>query len=427
MVQAAALSFAAAFHADEPCEYQFDLATLLPDAFETAWIRRDGKLVTPDMPGLGISVREESLAKYSATRESWQAGSLARSVTGMRADEGEGQLPLQDRIVPNGASVETLFDGGADFTEGVAAGPDGLIYFSDITRTAMRRGNNPEAGHIWRFDPRDGSCRIFRSPSGMSNGIVFDSLGRMVVAEGADHGGRRITRTDPASGRSFILAAEYAGKRLNSPNDVTVDSEDRIWFTDPRYLGTEPFEQPLMAVYRIEHSGEVRRVVTDARKPNGVALSPDQRTLYVSSADAGTLDGPGTGGLPLPDGESRVLAYDLDDRGTASGRRLLVDLRSMGHPDGMTLDEEGFLYVAVASRHEPQILVLSPEGSAAARIAMPAVPTNVEFGRGPDRNLLYVTAGSGLYRIRLARAGFRWPDRPAGDGPTSQQQPEASR
>lgn len=237
----------------------------------------------------------------------------------MCAEEGQERLPLQDEIVLSGSAVEMLFDGAADFTEGVAAGHDRLIYFSDITRSAGRDPVNLEAGHIWRFDPGDGTCEIFRSPSGMTNGIVFDSLGRMIVAEGADHGGRRITRTELPSGRSFILAAEYGGRGLNSPNDVTVDAEDRVYFTDPRYLGSEPVEPPLMAVYRIEHSGQVRRIVTDARKPNGVALSPDQRTLYVSSADGGTLDSPSTSNLPLPDRESRVFAYELDGRGSRAG------------------------------------------------------------------------------------------------------------
>lgn len=325
-------------------------------------------------------------------------------------DLHESSLPYQRDILPDGSQVETLFEGADDFTEGVAAGHDGFIYFSDIVRSARPRGAEPlGAGNIWRYDPHSGECAIFRSPSGMSNGIVFDRHGRMIVAEGADHGGRRITRTEIASGRSVIMAAEYAGRRLNSPNDVAVDGEDRIWFTDPRYLGSEPVEQPIMAVYRIEHSGEVRRIVTDARKPNGLALSPDQHTLYVSSADGGTLDSAGSGDVPLPDRESRVFAYDLDAAGNAGGRRLMADTVALGHPDGMTIDQQGFLYVAVASRHAPQILVLAPDGIAAARIPVPAAPTNVEFGRGPDRNFLYITAGAGLYRVRLARNGFHRP------------------
>jgi sugar lactone lactonase YvrE len=123
-------------------------------------------------------------------------------------------------------------------------------------------------------------------------------------------------------------------------------------------------------------------------------------TLSEGAADftEGPAAGP-DGRIYFSDRESRVFAYDLNDTGTVGGRHLLVDLGDLGHPDGMTVDVEGFLSVAVASRP--------------ARIAMPAVVTNVEFGRGADGNLLYVAAGSGLYSIRLARRGFRWPDRSA--------------
>ncbi len=141
------------------------------------------------------------------------------------------QLPAQ--VIPAGAKVEKVFDGGA-FLEGPAAAPDGSIYFSDITNPAT---TGMQLGHIWRYDPKSGKSTIFRSPSGQSNGLEFDAAGRLVAAEGANGGGRRITRTDMTSGRATALALNFNGRPFNSPNDLTIDESGRIWFTDPRYSG----------------------------------------------------------------------------------------------------------------------------------------------------------------------------------------------
>lgn len=189
-------------------------------------------------------------------------------------------------IVPHNAKLETVFDGASGETEGCACAPDGSIYFSDITYTYRTKDETGamEAGHIWRYDPVTGKTTVFRSPSGMSNGIKFDAAGNMVVAEGADFGGRRITRTDRKTGKSFIIAGLYEGRPFNAPNDLTIDEvptgldHGRIYFSDPRYLGYEPLDQPVMAVYRIDPDGSIHRIITDAGKPNGVCVSPDQKT-----------------------------------------------------------------------------------------------------------------------------------------------------
>src|SRR5262249_1209790 len=126
-------------------------------------------------------------------------------------------LPLlasaQDKggIVASGAKLEKLFDGGLVLTEGVASAPDGTIYFSDITFTHVPKGKKGpiEGGHIWKLDPKTGKATIFRSPSGMSNGIKFDAAGDMIVAEGADFGGRRVIRTDMKTGKSYIIAGLF--------------------------------------------------------------------------------------------------------------------------------------------------------------------------------------------------------------------------
>ncbi|MGQ0636788.1 MAG: SMP-30/gluconolactonase/LRE family protein [Planctomycetaceae bacterium] len=322
----------------------------------------------------------------------------------------------EEPIVPANAKVEKLFEGQV-LTEGVAVGHDGLVYFSDITFSHQGRGPHGEiqAGHIWRYDPRTGRTGIFRSPSGMSNGIKFDAAGNMIVCEGADFGGRRVIRTDMKTGMSWILAGMYEGRPLNSPNDVTLDDRGRIFFSDPRYVGHEPIDQPVMGVYRIDLDGAIHRIITDAGKPNGVCVSPDQKTLYVVSNDNGAtalerLSKAASGqadkvSTPLHKGRMALLAYDLLDDGRAIFRKVLIDYSPQDGPDGLVCDTGGNLYVAVRAENRPGICVYSPSGQEVAYI-LTEIPTNVGFGRGDDANLLYITAGKSLYRIRLNRQGF---------------------
>ena len=117
----------------------------------------------------------------------------------------------------------------------------------------------------------------------MSNGIKFDADGNLLVAEGADYGGRRVTRTDMKTGKSYIIAGLFEGRPFNSPNDITIDEKGRIYFSDPRYLGHEPIDQPVQAVYRIDTDGTIHRIITDAGKPNGVASRPTRRRCTSSA------------------------------------------------------------------------------------------------------------------------------------------------
>ena len=277
--------------------------------------------------------------------------------------------------------LEKVFDGGV-FTEGPAAAPDGTIYFSDITGSRKSR----EAGHILRFDPRTGKTVIYRSPSGMANGLVFDLDGKLVAAEGADFGGRRVTRTDMASGRAERVATHFDGKLLNSPNDITVDAKNRIWFTDPRYVGDEPVEQPLKAVYRIDGDRSIHLVVRDAVSPNGLAISPDQKTLYVADT-----------------GKEAIVAYDIAPDGSTSNGRTLFQFEKGGYADGITVDRAGNIYCGCGPTG---VRAWSPAGKEIGRIVTPAPATNVEFGRGAERRILYVTAGGALYRVRTGAEGF---------------------
>ena len=325
----------------------------------------------------------------------------------------------EEPIVPADAKVEELFKSKV-LTEGVCVAPDGMVYFSEITFSHVARDEKGviEAGHIWKFDPITGKTSIFRSPSGMSNGIKFDAAGNMIVAEGADYGGRRVTRTDMKTGKSYIIAGLYEGRPLNSPNDITIDEKGRIYFSDPRYLGHEPIDQSIQAVYRIDTDGKLHRIITDAGKPNGVAISPDQKTRYVVSNDNGSTAierlqrGTATQAdkvvTPLRKGYMALMAYDLTPEGTATYRKTLVDSAPYDGPDGLVVDQGGNLYVAVRAENRPGIVVYSPEGKELAYIKT-EVPTNVGFGRGADSKTLYITAGSSLYRIRLNRQGYQLP------------------
>ena len=317
-----------------------------------------------------------------------------------------GNAESGDATIAPGAELKELFN-GAHFTEGPTVAPDGTVYFSDITFTYE---TDMQAGHIMRYDPETGETTVFRSPSGMSNGMEFDAHGRLVVAEGADFGGRRITRTDMATGKSEIIAGLYNGKPFNSPNDLTIDEQGRIYFTDPRYAGNEPVEQPIFGVYRIDPDGSVHLVVTDGGKPNGVAVSPDQKTLYVISHDNGAMGN-------LPDemeprkGRMALLTYDLAPEGTATFRKVLVDYAPQDGPDGMVVDAEGNLWVAVRDETRPGVRVYTPEGEELAYVETPDKPTNVAFGHGKTSKTLYITAEHCLYSIQTMKEGYRLPQK----------------
>ena len=329
--------------------------------------------------------------------------------------QAQDQPSGDPEILPPGAQLEVLFD-DAFFSEGAAVAPDGSVFFSDIT---FSYASNLQAGHIWRYDPQSGVTTVYRSPSGMSNGLKFDAQGHLIAAEGADYGGRRLTRTDLKTGKAEIIAGLYEGQPFNSPNDITIDEKGRIYFSDPRYLGHEPVYQPVPGVYRLDPDGSIERIITDAGKPNGVALSPDNKSLYVVSNDNGALALPGER-LPTEaltyKGQMALLAYDLNDAGQASFRSVLVDYSPQDGPDGLVVDAEGNLYVAVRDATRPGIHVYSPQGEERAYIPTPELPTNVAFGRNATSKTLYITYGDArdggkgtLASIKVNKSGYQLP------------------
>lgn len=316
----------------------------------------------------------------------------------------QAQTNSASTILAPDAKVKELFSDGEEFLEGPAMSPDGLLYFSDFPN---HEGKADKAGIIWTLQPATGESRVFRSPSGMSNGLAFDANGDLVICEGGNEGGRRIVRTEMKTGKSVILASMYNNKRLNSPNDLVVDEKGRIYFTDPRYLGPETIEQNGMNVYRIDTDGSVHLAAANIAKPNGLVVSPDQQTLYVANCDF-----PGNGragfafekGAVRPVGEGAVYAYTVLPDGSLQFRSKLIDFGSAVGPDGLKVDQEGNLYVALGNR----VGVYDPKGQWLTDIAGPRA-TNLCFGYGRFRKTLFIVGGKSVYMIETKKEGYHLP------------------
>ncbi len=261
---------------------------------------------------------------------------------------------------------------GFQFTEGPVWHPDGYLLFSDIP-----------ANTIYRWSPED-SISVFRKPSGNSNGLTYDRQGRLIACE---HGNRRVSRTEP-DGTITALATHFRGKRLNSPNDVVVKSDGSIYFTDPPYgVRDEDRELDFQGVYRLDPDGALTLLVDDFEKPNGLAFSVDEKTLYIADTP-----------------RRHVRAFDVLEDGTLANGRLFCEQISdlPGGPDGMKVDTEDNLYVTAAGG----VWVFDKTGQHIGTIETPNRPANCAFGDADNRSF-YITAISGLYRIRLKVAGVK--------------------
>jgi gluconolactonase len=324
--------------------------------------------------------------------------------------------PSGDSIVSENAKLEPLFTRTAPIqgglTEGPAVAPDGSIYFSDIPF-------GKDKGMILRFDPKTKKTTPFTHDSHKSNGLEFDAKGSLIACEGSDEGGRCLSRWDTKTRERTVIADSYHGKRFNAPNDLTIDSRGRIYFTDPRYLGSEPRELEHRAVYRVDPDGKVSEVTHLPEKPNGISLSPDERTLYVADHNNGTDRIDPSAPEPKP-GAMRIHAFPLDAYGRVKGSaKVLIDFGTESGCDGMTVDANGNLYLAVRSLKRPGIWVLDPDGKEVAYIptgpAQPdakepkGIPSNCCFGIGAESKMLYITVDTSLYRIPLKIEGYHIP------------------
>jgi gluconolactonase len=293
-------------------------------------------------------------------------------------------------IVPSPAAIEKLA-GGFQFTEGPVWTDAGYLLFSDIPRNA-----------ICKWTP-GGQVEIFREPSGWdgsgapegalvgSNGLTLDRERRLLICE---HGNRRVSRLEP-DGQLTVLAASYEGKRLNSPNDIVCRSDGSIYFTDPPYglagRDEDPAKElPYSGVYRLAPDGSLTLLYRELARPNGLAFSPDERYLYVSNSEP----------------ERRIwMRFEVAADGSIGNGAVFFDATARqdpGNPDGMKLDREGNLYCTGPGG----IWILSPDARHLGTITAPEIPANLAWG-DPDGRTLYITARTGLYRVRLNVPGIR--------------------
>jgi len=285
------------------------------------------------------------------------------------------------------------------FLEGPACAADGTVYFSDIA-------NN----RILKHGSGSGRYEVFRDPSGRANGLLFDVDGRLLVCEGNEHGnndgGRRMTRTDLATGEVEVLTERFEGARYNAPNDVAARANGQVLFTDPCYGDRSTMEMEDESVYRIDPDGTVTRLISqpDIERPNGISLSPDEQTLYIVDS------------CPTIGGNRKIWGFDLSEDGSVGNQRVVFDFAPGRGGDGMAVDSQGVLYIAAGiSRprgpHEsadvpPGIWIVTPDGQLQSRIPIVEdVLTNITFG-GEDLRTLYIAAGKTLFTTRVPTPGF---------------------
>ena len=278
----------------------------------------------------------------------------------------------QSDIVPLGP-VELVKD-GFEFTEGPASDAEGTVYFSDIPAATIHRLTT------------DGKINVFTADSKYNNGSIFTSDGRLL---GCQMDGA-VVEYDKASGKvAKVLADTFAGKRFNAPNDLIIDKEGGIYFTDPLYRAPEPLPQEIQTVYYIAKDSKVTRVTEGMAAPNGIALSPDGKKLYV-----------------IPSMQSQMLVYDVLGPGSLGKQSVFCTLRQPADKsgtggDGMAVDAEGNLYITT----DIGIQIFSPEGAAIGVLKIPQHPANAAFG-GVDRKTLFVTARTGFYKVLMPIAGL---------------------
>lgn len=296
-------------------------------------------------------------------------------------------------ILIDGQPLETLWEQG-EFTEGVAVRSDGTVFFSDIAFA-------PDGlGRILTFSPETKKVAVFCEDSKKSNGLFFDSRNRLLACCGANGGLMSIVEVGPEC-QLKTLASKFDDKRFNSPNDLVIHPKGWVYFSDPRYVGDEEIELDHQSVYRLDSDGTVHRVTTNIEKPNGVHVSPDGKTLYVAETNNGSTDVTKTG-VEVKRGRMTLNAFRIDDRGDLSEKRVIVNFKEKLGVDGMSIDSEGRIYAAVRSADRFGIVVFAADtGQELAYIPTPSLPTNCCFGVGRESSVLYVTAGQGLYRIRL--------------------------
>ncbi|MEQ1900544.1 MAG: SMP-30/gluconolactonase/LRE family protein [Devosia sp.] len=286
----------------------------------------------------------------------------------------------------NGNARLDVLATGFKWAEGPAwFGAGRYLVWSDIPNNRMMR-----------YDETDGNVSVFRSPSNNSNGNSVDRQGRLLTCE---HGARRVTRTE-FDGSITVIADNYKGKKLNSPNDVVTKSDGSIWFTDPSYGIDSDYEGNKGTseigncnVWRVDPDTlDIEPVITDMKRPNGLAFSLDEKTLYV--ADTGATHDPKVPG--------QIRAYAIKGNKASGGQIVIRAKKEDGLFDGFRLDEDGRIWTSAADG----IHCYGPDGKLWGKIKVPEVVANCVFG-GIKRNVLYICGTTSLYAVRLMVNGAK--------------------
>lgn len=263
----------------------------------------------------------------------------------------------------DGAEVKKLA-GGFTFTEGPAADKDGNVYFTDIPNNRI---------HVWSTE---GELSTFLEDAGGANGLFFNSTGNLLACQG---GARQLVSISPEK-KLNVLADSFDGKRLNSPNDLWIDGDGGVYFSDPRYGSEEGLEQDGFHVYYLSPDHKtLTRVIDDLTKPNGVLGTADGKWLYVADAGGG-----------------KTYVYAIEGAGKLGERKLFAEQGS----DGLTRDERGNIYLT----QREGLNVYSQEGKLLETIQVPESPSNVTFG-GSDGKTLFITARTSLYAVPMKVQG----------------------
>lgn len=304
---------------------------------------------------------KSTLVRMIAAGKLRQPGNSTASIPVSVGRSSPAVVVRAEKIFADDASIRKLA-GGFLFTEGPAVGPDGKIYFNDIPN---------EKTHV--YEPQTGKLSVFRENTGKANGLFWTAAGKLVACEG---GNRRVTLIDGEDVE--VLASSYDGKKLNSPNDLALDPDGGLFFTDPRYGNRDNMEMEIEGVYYISKSGKLTRVVDDLERPNGLIFSPDFKTLYVADQAAG-----------------KIMAYEVMGPGKLGPGKKLADFGS----DGMSVDTNGNIYLT----WQGAVIVLDPSGQEVDRLKFPEGPANcVLVGQ-----TLYVTARTGFYSVPTLSTGVK--------------------
>lgn len=285
-----------------------------------------------------------------------------------------------EQTIPGVGKIEKAvkLHGGFDFTEGPAADEKGNVYFTDIPKEK-----------IYKVDLA-GKLSVFTEGSNHANGLMFNAKGELVACEMDG----QLVAYDLSTKKKRTVIDKHAGNRFNAPNDLVIDKQGGVYFTDPSFRAPKPMPQDKLGVYYFDGKDKVTRLVDNLPNPNGVILSIDEKTLYV-----------------IPSGQPQMMAYPIEAPGKIGAGKVFCTLKGpegkkAGGGDGLTIDSKGNLYITSGLG----LQVFDSAGKHLGIISLPEVPANVTFG-GADFKTLYVTARTSLYTVRTEATGHRFAPR----------------